>query len=192
MRKIFIDLGSHNGQTLLLAMKKYPKMDLFIGVEPVTKLYKQSVDRIPQEFKAKTQIIQGVVDYQSEPEKTVTFYEDIGTGHKLGSSLMPDKNNKKTREIQVQSIDIRTFFKPFCDDEITLKIDVEGKEYDILNGMVKHGLLKNVKKLFVEWHWDKVKSLTEERHNKIVAQLNTMGYKLTGDRKIDEFYGGKA
>jgi FkbM family methyltransferase len=188
-RMIFIDVGTHTGQTLLLAAKRYQTCDRYIGVEPVPDLYQETCRNIPDTLKSVMDVYNFALDYQSVPEKNVIFYQDIGHT-RLGSSLLKDKKNLRVREINVKSVDIRQFFAQFKDYNILLKLDVEGKEYDILEGMIKENLLQNVRELFVEWHWNKVKSISQLRHDNIVAKLNKMGYPLTGISSEDEFYCG--
>jgi FkbM family methyltransferase len=194
MSKIFLDLGLHNGQTLKIAMDKYPEMDKYIGVEPVPSLYQIAVKSLPQE----TYVVLynfALDDLKGKPRDFTTFYEDMNKhNNKLGSSLLPDKTIKQKKAIEVSVVDVNYFFKQNFknDDEVILKIDVEGKEYDIFDALIESGELKRVvKKIYAEWHFHKVKSISKERHDTIVMKLNKLGYKLTGDSKKDEFYCGK-
>lgn len=189
MKTVFIDIGSHNGQTILIAAKKFPECSLYIGVEPVPELYQASLQNIPHDLKDKIKIYNYAIDVQSEPEREAIFYQDIGS-NKLGSSLLRDKKISQRQEIKIKCVDIRYFFSQFKDYHIILKLDVEGKEYDILRGMMKFKLLTNVKRIFVEWHWYKVKTFSKTMHNTIVSQLNRLGFPLTGESTKDEFYRG--
>jgi len=100
------------------------------------------------------------------------------------------RTNKK---INVDCWDVDHFFdENFKDgDEVIMKIDVEGKEYDIFEALIASGLLKKyVIKIFAEWHWHKVPSITKDRHNEILIALNRLGYNLKGKSELDEFYSG--
>jgi FkbM family methyltransferase len=193
MRKIFLDIGTHNGQTLVIAKNKYPDFDLFVGVEPVESLCQKAIGKVG-ELDGNFKIFNRALDYQSEPMREIIFYEEVNGNNKLGSSILKDKRMKKQKEIKVKCQDIRDFFEELNitnEDYIIMKIDVEGKEYDILHGMIKHELINMVDELYIEWHWHKVESITEERHLNIVRSLNELGFKVTGDSKKDEFYCGK-
>lgn len=197
MRKIFLDIGTHTGQTLLLAIKKFPDFDAYIGVEPVVSLLKGFENKIPEGYQEKVFIYKvalDVFDVFDNPKQKVTFYEDLTPGnHHLGSSLFSDKTMRKNKKIEVNCIDVNYFFADVFEegDEVYMKIDIEGKEYDIFEALMKSGLLKKyVKKLFVEWHWNKVKHITIERHKKIVFALRDLGYPLKGKSKVDQFYEG--
>jgi len=193
MRKIFLDVGTHNGQTILMAMKRYPNMDAYIGIEPVKKLVTKSMLNIPKGYEDKVFIYNIALDAMDVPKKKVTFYEDFTPGnHKLGSSLLPDKTMRKNEKIIVECVDVNFFFEDNFDDgdDITMKIDVEGKEYDIFEALIKSGNIKYVSKIFAEWHWNKVASISQERHRDIVFALRDLGYPLKGKSKVDEFYAG--
>lgn len=192
MNKIFLDVGSHNGQTLLMGMQKFPDLDLYVGVEPIHSLCELARNKIPKEFKSRIVIHECAIDYQDVPIKEVTIFEDVSPhNRKFGSSLLYDKCIREKKEITIKSWDIRYLLSLYKNSEIIFKIDIEGKEYDVFRGMIKHKLFKNIKKIYCEWHWHKVKSITEDRHKNIVKKLNDIGYNLTGDSKKDEFYCGK-
>ena len=188
--KAFVDIGSHNGQTILKAIQTIPDCDIYIGIEPVISLIEQSKKRIPSEYKDKVIFVNLAIDCLDSDMKMSTFYEDINPAQ-LGSSLISDKIITKKREIEVLSFDVLFFFDVFLKkySEIILKIDIEGKEYDILEKLLTTNILKErVKKLYIEWHWYKTSSISEDRHKKLVLDLNNIGVIVTGDSKKDEFY----
>lgn len=194
MKNIFIDFGSHNGQTIVKAIYEYPKMDLYIGLEPILYLINESKRKIPANYKQKVILLNTAIDSLKEDIQYIKFFEDIGSNNKLGSSLLEDKFIKNKKEIEVLCVDVLYFFKLFLKDEdqVILKIDIEGKEYDILEKLLQTDILqKYIKKIYIEWHWNKTKSISQSRHNLIVAALNKMGLNVTGDSKRDEFYNGK-
>ena len=190
-KKIFLDIGSHNGQTIIKAIETFPDFDLYIGIEPVKELFDTSLKRIPEEYRKRVRMINAVVNYQKKPKDEVTFFVDVGSSNQMGSSLLKDKDNKKIKEIKVDSIDIRHLLSEFNEnDYIVFKIDIEGKEYDILSAMCKHKLFANIKKIYCEWHYHKTKTISKARHDEVVRLVNSFGYSLTGASKKDEFYRG--
>ena len=56
-------------------------------------------------------------------------------------------------------------------NHITLKLDVEGAEYQILNKMLEHGTFDLIEEFFVEFHWNKI-NLPEESHLEIIHELS--------------------
>ena len=196
MAKIFLDLGSHNGQSLVKAIEQFPDCDHFYAVEPVKFLLNKSVKRIKKlGIKKKVTFLNCAMDVlHGKKETDMVFYEDVfRQNHKLGSSLLPTKNMRKKEEVKVHCLDINAFLEErfTTDDEVMLKLDIEGKEYDILESLIKTGNLKKyVTNLWVEWHWKKASELSKERHTKLIHKLNKLGYPLTGNSRKDEFYHG--
>lgn len=192
MKKIFLDIGSHNGQTLLLAIKKFPDCQYYIGVEPVESLAFKSRKLIPESYRQRVIIFNLALDSQKNDFQYIDFYEDVGS-NKLGSSILADKNTVRKNKIQVLSLDVLYFLNLLFQnkEEIILKIDIEGKEYDILEKILTTTFLQtHVKNLFIEWHWNKTKSIPQTRHDQVVSALNKIGIKVTGDSKKDQFYAG--
>jgi hypothetical protein len=56
---------------------------------------------------------------------------------------------------EVECIDFSKFLKQFEGQEIIVKMDIEGAEYDILEKMIKDGTDKLVKEFWIEWHISK-------------------------------------
>ena len=194
MRKIFLDIGTHNGQTLDIAVKRYPDFDMFIGIEPVVELCERAIGLMSRHKHKNIKIFNIALDALDCPRKNVIFYEDTTRGnHKLGSSLLADKTMRTNKKIEVQCMDVNFFFNTYFQtgDKVTMKIDVEGKEYDIFDALIGSGNLKRyVTKIYSEWHWNKVPSISKERHNEVLVALNELGYNLKGRSKDDEFYDG--
>jgi len=194
MAKIFLDLGVHNGQTLEMGIKTYPHFDRFIGIEPVTSLCEKAIGRCSAYKDKNIKVYNIALDSLSVLKKTITFYEDTSKGnHQLGSSLFSDKTMRTNKKVEVMCWDVNHFFRTnFKDnDQVVMKIDVEGAEYRIFDALITSGLLKkHVIKIFAEWHWNKVPSISKDEHNRILIALNKLGYNLKGKSKLDEFYNG--
>ncbi|KKL11128.1 hypothetical protein LCGC14_2548890, partial [marine sediment metagenome] len=118
-----------------------------------------------------------------------------------GSGLFPRKRGMKSitvKQINFSKYIINNFKK---NDNIILKIDIEGKEYDLLEHMIKTGSISYINKIYCEWHlkrscgreWNQNKHNEEwllkqqNRHNKLVLDLNKLGFPLTGENCYDEF-----
>jgi len=199
MRKIWLDIGLHRGQTLELAIKQCPEFDLYVGVEPLDAMMQKATELLQPYTTTKRVLLYNIaLDKLPDPTQIIdqTFYEDCRRGsNKLGSTLYSDKLPPQFRkELPVMCMDIRTFFQDILqvqpDDQITLKMDVEGKEYDLFDALIESGWIKQVTKIYSEWHWNKVPSITKERHNEILIKLNKLGYNLKGKSREDEFYKG--
>ncbi len=194
--KYYIDLGTYDGKLLKKSISIFSDFDIYIGFEPVPKLYKKTLKRFrdnPSVF-----IINSAVS--TFDGKNIKFYMDHETRDLgRGSTLLEDKKikNKSTKKriIYVNTINFSQYiidnFKK--DDYIILKIDIEGKEYDILEHMIKTGAIEYIDNLYCEWHYKKMKSYRKNKnkckeiHHGIVSQLNKLGFSLTGKNINDEF-----
>jgi len=181
--KIFIDLGAYTGDSLTMALNLYDGVNVFYAFEPLSTNFKE----LELKFGGRKDII------------LINAAVDIATGEgKLylhrrgwlgGASLCEDKKSITTDKFEIVKIlDFSAFiienFKPT--DEIILKMDVEGKEYDILEKMIRDGSIKYIKEIYCEWHYSKI-GMDFMVHHHFVRQLRKCGINLTGFNIADEF-----
>ncbi len=91
----------------------------------------------------------------------VTFKLDVhnkGNGN-FGSTLMTDSRSvlgPKSKSVTVAGVDIVDFLRDVVkitpEDYVVLKIDIEGKEYDVLKRLVTSGTVAMIDDLAVEYH----------------------------------------
>lgn len=179
--KIFIDLGAFDGDTIKLAMKKYKRLDKLYAFEPLKKNFdklKNNLDRV-----SNIVLINAAADTFTGEAKLYCTKDDYG------GSLCEDKEGCfKDKFELVRTIDFSRFlidnftFK----DSIILKMDIEGKEYDIIRKMIEDNSIKFIREIYCEWH-SHMLEMSLEAHRDYISQLRRMGYNLTGDNKYDEF-----
>ena len=97
-------------------------------------------------------------------EKLVFYLDTINVqGNYWGSSLLnyhPDVVNSGYKNVTVAGIDIANFLRKYNkDDEIVMKIDIEGTEYPLLLHLIKEHLLDLVDIIAVEYHREIVKDI---------------------------------
>ena len=97
-------------------------------------------------------------------EKLVFYLDTINFhGNFWGSSLLnyhPDVVNSGYKNVTVAGIDIADFLRKYNkDDEIVMKIDIEGTEYPLLLHLIKEHLLDLVDIIAVEYHRAIVKNI---------------------------------
>ena len=61
-----------------------------------------------------------------------------------------------------------------------MKVDVEGFEYPLLNKLLEEDLIYLINSLYIEWHWKKIKGISENNHNKLIAKLKEKGLEING------------
>jgi FkbM family methyltransferase len=190
--KVFIDLGMYDGTILRAATKMYKDFDKFIGFEPIPELCSRANKLLKNKKKVviKNQAV-GTADSKEKLYINWTKRDQIGKG----SSLMSEKTTGNLKEDKFMMVDVINFSDYLKnnlskDDFIVLKIDIEGKEYDLLNHMIDTEAISYIDKIFCEWHYHKMKGGDTEYkviHDKIIKDLNDLGFDVTGDRKKDEF-----
>jgi FkbM family methyltransferase len=191
--KCFIDLGAYNGDTLELAMLRYPDFDKFIGFEPVPYLYHKAKNRL-KDKRIKLHRLAASSVSGSRKKMFVDHKKRVGnTGLSIGSGSTILKTKKSGnlsshRYIRVRTINFAKYLKRnFSEDDfVILKIDIEGEEYRLLNHLIKKGSLKYIDQIFCEWHWDRI-GMDEDEHKKLVSRLRSLGFDLTGDKNKDSF-----
>lgn len=138
-----IDVGANIGCFTLLAAKL--KAMLVIGVEPVKKTHdtlKQNITT--SQFKNIIALKNVVTDKQGVDHKISFQNENSGA-----NSLYNVNENYEL----VQSITLETLLKLSYGDDIFLKLDCEGAEYDIIMNATKDSM-KRIKTLVMEVHSD--------------------------------------
>ena len=181
MKKIFLDCGAWNGHSVRVFRQVYDQnCEYFIhSFEPnprYSKIFPKFEKHISHD--EAVSIEDGVGD----------FYLDNTTKKKAGSSLIKEKttgNLDIDNPIKVGCVDLDRWVKEnFSNgDFIILKLDIEGKEYDVLERMIKRGSIEYINKIFIEWHWNKV-GVSQSRHNKLVKQIKDMGIPVVERWKV--------
>lgn len=159
-----LDLGGNDGCSIRKFKKEYIKTEEYkiytFEPHPFFKKY------ILNEVNKDKNII--FIDKAISTEnKTASFYYSIGNE---GSSL----NNTKTtngininNKFNVECINIVEFInslKLSKNDKLWIKMDVEGEEYNLIPHLHKHKLLNRIDKLFIEWHYEKLKNININDH----------------------------
>lgn len=170
MKKIFIDGGANEGQSIRSFMKnfndwhEYEIHSFECNPRVISKL---------QEYKKYTTIHQNALWIRNEE---LEFYLN-GDNNTCGGSLRSDKTTgslKFDQPISIAAIDIVEFIKLNFkkSDYIILKLDVEGAEYDIIPHLLNNNMFTDyIDKLYIEFHQKKLRHITAEYHNELVAKL---------------------
>jgi FkbM family methyltransferase len=183
--KIFIDLGAYNGDTIKKAMHLYPDFDKYIGFEPVPELYKKAKNRFSKDPRVKIYL-----SAVSSSNGTKKFYISKYKGKiSKGSTLLDSKtsnNIKKSKFIKVNTIDFSEFLEKNVNeyDEVVLKVDIEGEEYNLFEYMIKTNSIRFIDKIYCDWHYDKI-GVSKERHDKIVSDLVFLNFSIKGNNSSD-------
>jgi FkbM family methyltransferase len=181
-RRIFIDLGAYDGDTIELAMAIHPETDLFVAFEPSAA--NLAVLRERYEDHPAVRIVAAAVGVADAP-RVQLYHAPEGMGH----SLLRTKAGVTEDDAEpVAMIDfsryLREEFGPA--DRIVLKVDIEGAEYDLLEHMIADGSIDRIATLYCEWHHRRT-AVPAARHRALVRRLRARGFAVTGRNRRDEF-----
>jgi len=159
---IFIDCGAYKGKALNWARLKFdnPKLYAFECNPHLSKV----------DYGSDVTVIRKAIWIT---DGNLRFY--MNTRHPLieGHSVYKDKttgNIDKEHPVVVQCIDFSKFLFSLEKDEIVIKMNVEGAEYDVLEHCVNTGAINLINQLHIQWHYHKIPRM-EDRHIKLQKNL---------------------
>ena len=171
-RHLFLDGGGYNGCSIRRFLKEFDPKGRFeiVTFEP-NAIFAKCYSDFPRH-----RLIQAAVHDRNEVQD---FFLDPEDGD--GSTLFRNKLTRETggygtldvaNPIKVSTIDLSRWIREYTNsyNYIILKLDVEGAEYDILEKMIQDRIIRRIKHLFVEWHWNRV-GISRERHEELIRAL---------------------
>lgn len=179
MRKVFIDAGAYNGDTV----KQFFNWGLINGNPHEYKVYafepnpnmKKQMEDVASQYE-NVEYIPKAVWVADEP---IQFAVDT-TPTPLGSTVMSGKTNiwDNFGHVKVEAVDFSEWLKQFINDEVIIKMDIEGAEFPVLEKMIMDKTIFIPKKLMVEFHPNKVKEYTTTYCNQFIQEIKDMGVPL--------------
>ena len=95
-----------------------------------------------------------------------------------GSSIYSDKTTNKINSnlfINVREFNIIDFINNLPKhDELWIKMDIEGAEYPLISYLNKHNYIDKICRLFIEWHYEKIPSISKEEHHMIKSMVSKL------------------
>jgi len=150
---VFIDLGSHVGKTIRMFMKaKQYTPDFRIHAFEVNPLVPRKYPQGVIEHRCAAWVTDGpmklYVNYKKRKSQCASVYRNKTSG-----------NLDKKHPVTVKAVDfskwIRENFEPT--DNIIVKSDIEGAEYDVFRKMIADGTIGYIKKIYMdERHYDRI------------------------------------
>jgi FkbM family methyltransferase len=167
-RRLYIDLGSNVGGTVRDFRSKNPDFIIF-AFEPNPIL----AEKLRKDFAGAKSGVHTMECAAWIVDGFLDFY--LGKRSDQSSTIITGKKSEDwtvdyTRPTRVQSIDFDRWFREntSSDDEIVVKMDIEGAEYKLLRRMTDTGSLKRIGDLRVEWHWNRYPDeISKEGHDQI-------------------------
>ncbi len=166
-RKIFLDCGGHDGCSVIKFLSLNPDF------EAVT--FEPNPDLHPYYRYLPTRLIKKAVStYDGKINFTVDHIDGDGSSICSEKPVIYDSSvaNEQCPTINIDCADLSGYIKDniTSDDYLSLKLDVEGAEYQILKKMIEDGSINKVNKLYCEFHWDRC-GIDKKVHDALVAEL---------------------
>lgn len=172
---VYIDLGAYRG----LYVRRFKKSSMF---KSGCKIYA---------FECNPHLAN--IDYGSDVTRIqkaawiydgeLDFYISKKNPSKVqGSSICREKrtgNLDKEHPLKISCIDFSKWIEHNFqkDDNIVLKINIEGAEYDILEKMIADGTIDYINTLFVQFHRERI-GMSIDKHNKLINALKEHSVKF--------------
>lgn len=162
--KIYVDAGAAGADTLDAKKLFGFKPDVTYAFECNPRFFKDLADREDVNFMPYAVWIE---------DGTATFSVDESKSA-YGSTMMPGKVSHWGRgtKIEVNTIDFSRWIEEHKDNEILVKMDIEGSEFPVLEKMHRDGTDKYIDQLYVEMHPNKVREYTTTYSRNLLAKLN--------------------
>jgi len=166
-RKIFIDCGTHLGQGIdaISKIKKFDQTWEIFTWEANPYTYKKYKTKVWPSYIRITSFNQAVGLHNGKISLTVnrTKNRQTGQAESIGqgtTTLSLDKfkagvhNGTMDEIIDVECINLVEWLGQNCNsnDMVVMKLDIEGAEYDLLEGILESPVVHYIKEIFVEWH----------------------------------------
>ncbi|NIC38938.1 FkbM family methyltransferase [Halomonas desiderata] len=151
--KLFVDCGGYDGCSVIKFLLSHPDYDV-VTFEANPDLWNY-YHNLPTKLEKKA-----VAAYQGKANFVIDPIDADGSSLVQGKKVVCGGrvDNKDCPNITVETVDLSNFIteKSSEYDEIVLKLDVEGAEYEILDKMINEGTLRHVNKLYCEFHHEKI------------------------------------
>jgi len=167
IRKVFIDCGAWTGDSIKAFKKFYKGFEIY-GFECEPRLTKE-LTKLSEKLDFK--FINKAVWINNKPINLYPGQGDLTQSsslHKSKRKYIDKKNPVKVEAIDLSKWIIKNFNK---EDYIICKMNIEGAEYKILPKMLKDGSIDYIDRLYMSWHWSKVKEFTKQQHESIVEAV---------------------
>lgn len=170
-REVYIDLGANVGDTIVNYAKTNPEA-LIYGFEPNPKLAESLRGRFGESsvliVEKAAWILDGVRKFYLGNDLSSTLID--------GKRSMPDYPEFEIsydEHVLVETIDLsRWILETFTNNvKITMKIDIEGAEYKLLQRLLDTDAIDLIQTIYCEFHHDRYPHVTTETHERIKAEV---------------------
>lgn len=167
---IFLDIGTHDGQTLEEVVKPLYEFKVIYSFEPMPKQYQHAFG-IYSQYKYVKLFNYGL----SDKTATMNLY---GSNNNMGASIYATKRDVEP-EIVTPCIFVEAskFFRDnlSVDDSVIMKLNCEGSEIPILNNLIDSGEIWKIANVMIDFDIRKVEGMGHEELL-LMERFNTIGF----------------
>jgi len=169
-KSVFVDVGANIGFYSILASKKVGKNGKVFSFEPEHKNHRLLRKNIRRNHRKNIVPLKKVV---GEKDGKISFYinKDNPSDHRAYN------NNENWKHIELDSVNLDNFFKESNHKVDFVKIDVQGFEESVLNGM-KQIIHKNKQIKIIMEFWPVALESAGTKPEKIISYLDKEGFKF--------------
>lgn len=170
MRKIFLDVGGHRGQTIEEVSKSLYSFDTIHCFEPLPKNSGEITVRFGQ-----VEGLQVHTSGLSDKDAVLTIFE--AKAGDLGASTKHLGQPGEWIETECSFVEATRFFRENIQDGdfVLMKLNCEGAECDILNNLIDSGEISKVHNVMIDFDVRKFRGLETEEH-KLLARFQSIGF----------------
>lgn len=159
---VYIDCGAYNGDTADCNNLFEFDADYKIAYEANPLLYSKIPKFAYNEIHNKAVWIKNT--------NTIFYVDQSETP--MGSTLMFSKKTGKLTPINIKTVDLAHILEKYKDENVLVKMDIEGAEFLVLEHLIRTGTDKYIDTLYVETHENKVPEYTGTYKNDLISRLN--------------------
>ena len=178
---LFIDCGSNIGQAFKFFKDYYPlNLCDYVLIEP-NPFCLPLLMKIREDIGEKIEIIPAAAAAHNGTTKFYGLVEDKRGSLSDGGSILQIHNSLFYMADAQKALTVRTFsLSDFIKAKIkqgysyiTLKLDIEGSEYEVLEDLIMHNLHRHLAAMYVEFHSRYMSDCYRKRYEKIELRLLT-------------------
>jgi FkbM family methyltransferase len=169
-RRLYLDLGANHGHTIRSYLNENPGTLVF-GFEPNPTL----ASELKRQFAGPSSGVCVLAAAAWIWDGEVDLYPGIRTDE--SSTLLVGKVSEWPVDydapMRVPSIDFDRWLllNTNASDDIYLKMDIEGAEYEVLQRCMETGSIGRIRAARIEWHYDRYPNISKAEHERIRSTL---------------------
>lgn len=184
MSNVFIDCGSNLGQGLKIFSSLY-NMDSTWTVETfepnplLIESLRENISSLPMSITVHNKAVwcyDGEIEFSMMMENS----EGSSVNKLMDSGICLDSSSGSYRKhdtlIKVPCVNITSVLRKYSsEDNIIVKLDVEGSEFSIVRKLLEDNSLSLIKDLYIEWHTQYMSSENIQTQNELIQKIYESG-----------------